>query len=88
MVLRLYVFITIKKHFKELSKQQEHYEKLLNEVSSFHQMREHQINSIIDSFFDRFSNKSATMGMNEIKEVMSIFNQPKKNGNQEINKDD
>ena len=88
MVLRLYVFITIKKHFKELSKQQQKYEKLLNEVSSFHQMREHKISSIVDSFFDRFSNKSATKCMNEIKEVMSVINQPSNNGNQETNKDD
>tara|TARA_R100000687_G_C6404679_1_gene143554 strand:- start:488 stop:745 length:258 start_codon:yes stop_codon:yes gene_type:complete len=85
MVLRLYVFITIKKHFKELAKQKQHYEKLLNEVSSFHQMREHKINSIVDSFFDRFSNKSATRGMNEIKEVMSVINQPSDNGNKKTN---
>ena len=82
------MIITIKRHFKELEKQKQHYEKLLNEVSSFHQMREYKINSIVNSFFDRFSNKSATKCMNEIKEVMSIINQPSNNGNQETNKDD
>ena len=82
------MIITIKRHFKELGKQQQKYEKILNEVSSFHQMREYKINSIVNSFFDRFSNKSATKCMNEIKEVMSIINQPSNNGNQETNKDD
>ena len=82
------MIITIKRHFKELEKQKQHYEKLLNEMSLFHQMREHKISSIVDSFFDRFSNKSATKCMNEIKEVMSIINQPSNNGNQETNKDD
>ena len=79
------MIITIKRHFKELGKQQQKYEKLLNEVSSFHQMREYKINSIVNSFFDRFSNKSATMGMNEIKEVMSVINQPSDNGNKKTN---
>ena len=82
-LVRLYVFITIKKHFKELSKQQGHYEKLLNEISSFHQKREEQINRVIDIFYDRFSNKSATVCMHEIRKIIKLMDENKKNGRTE-----
>tara|TARA_R100001530_G_C4206029_1_gene126055 strand:+ start:93 stop:338 length:246 start_codon:yes stop_codon:yes gene_type:complete len=66
------MIITKKKHEREIETLKMFYEKLLSEVSSFHQVKEMKINQLLGEYFNRFSNKSATKCINEIKEVMDV----------------
>lgn len=79
------MFISKKRHFRELSEQKDYYENLLTQVSNFHQEREHKISALLGSYFDRFSNKSATKCINEIRDSMIIEMPPEesKNGSSE-----
>jgi|TARA_Y100000034_G_C6688185_1_gene302874 cobalamin biosynthesis Co2+ chelatase CbiK len=79
------MFITKKRHNRELLKLGGQYEKILDEVSTFHQFRELKIKSIIDEYHDRFSNTSASKCVKQIKDVISVKIQPNiyKNGTEE-----
>lgn len=64
------MFITRKRHFKELAKSNDLYLAAMKRISDFHQKRDEAIMLVLSDWENKFKNVSATKCMYNIKDIL------------------
>ena len=65
------MFITRKRHFKELGKANDLYLAAMKRISEFHQKRDDAIMIVLSDWENKFKNVSATKCLYRIKEILT-----------------
>ena len=73
------MFITRRRHFKELEKANDLYLAAMKRITEFHQQRDEGIMAVLSDWENKFKNISATKCLYKIKEILTHISN-KENG--------